>query len=408
MRIKYFIVLLAVVVVCSGCSSSLPRQKKDAGPAIASLQKGDFEAASQAAEDTLKKNNDNHYAHLVRAIVRYKDAMHQLAIILYGSARTGASQNFDERQLMSLVEKSEAELKLAAEDLEKASHKDINLELCIACWRYDWNHNGRIDANDEKLFEIEFDANGKEIPQGDPRRKPVFRFDAGDVEWARAFVSFQRALLDIILAYDWNILLGLGHGRATDLNKFRLPLTAPQRIAEARSRIMEGTKYAEKARRLYLKETDDDREWVPNPRQKNHPLPLPVDEKLYETWQGILDDVNNLVKGDDGLSVAEIAQLGGHQWKIPPKGYINISLMLNNPKEIVIETQAIVDIFDASYSKSEVPAAVEKSLQQILGDYYVPEMKPSPLLKRLVRMKGEIDRRQEPLERKLRYLLWLN
>ena len=45
-----------------------------------------------------------------------------------------------------------------AEDLEKASHKNIELELCIACWRYDWNHNGQIDTNDEKLFEIEFDA----------------------------------------------------------------------------------------------------------------------------------------------------------------------------------------------------------------------------------------------------------
>jgi hypothetical protein len=135
---------------------------------------------------------------------------------------------------------------------------------------------------------------------------------------------------------------------------------------------------------------------------------LPVDEKLYETWQGILDDVNTLVKGDEGLSVAEIAQLGGHQWKIPPKGYINISLMLKNPKEIVIEPQAIGDILAARYMDIEDPTAVEKSLQQILGDYYVPEMKSSPLVKRLVRMKGEIDRRQEPLERKLRYLLWLN
>lgn len=36
------------------------------------------------------------------------------------------------------------------------------------------------------------------------------------------------------------------------------------------------------------------------------------------------------------------------------------------------------------------------------------EIAHSPLLGRLQRMKGEIDRGHESLERKLRYLLWLN
>jgi hypothetical protein len=35
-------------------------------------------------------------------------------------------------------------------------------------------------------------------------------------------------------------------------------------------------------------------------------------------------------------------------------------------------------------------------------------MKASPLPGRLRRMKSEIDRREEPLERKLRYLFWIN
>jgi hypothetical protein len=35
-------------------------------------------------------------------------------------------------------------------------------------------------------------------------------------------------------------------------------------------------------------------------------------------------------------------------------------------------------------------------------------MKPSPLPRRLERMKGEVERGDESLERKLRYLLWVN
>ncbi len=54
---------------------------------------------------------------------------------------------------------------------------------------------------------------------------------------------------------------------------------------------------------------DDEREWLPNPRQKNHPLPLPVDEVLYQTWEQVTEDIRRLVQGKDGLNVEHLAQL---------------------------------------------------------------------------------------------------
>ena len=50
----------------------------------------------------------------------------------------------------------------------------------------------------------------------------------------------------------------------------------------------------------------------------------------------------------------------------------------------------------------------EGALSSLLGEYYVQAIKPSPLPARLARMKGEIDRREEGLSRKLRYLFWIN
>jgi hypothetical protein len=47
-------------------------------------------------------------------------------------------------------------------------------------------------------------------------------------------------------------------------------------------------------------------------------------------------------------------------------------------------------------------------LSAVLGDHYVASMRPSPLPGRLARMKREIDRHEEGLERKLRFLFWLN
>jgi hypothetical protein len=51
---------------------------------------------------------------------------------------------------------------------------------------------------------------------------------------------------------------------------------------------------------------------------------------------------------------------------------------------------------------------VDGMLASVLGDCYRKSMKPSPLPGRVQRMKAEVDRREETIERKLRYLLWIN
>ncbi|HEX7507676.1 MAG TPA: hypothetical protein VF550_12935 [Polyangia bacterium] len=56
----------------------------------------------------------------------------------------------------------------------------------------------------------------------------------------------------------------------------------------------------------------------------------------------------------------------------------------------------------------EPTALVEKILGELFGGSYRSAMKASPLPGRFHRMKKEIDNGHESLERKLRYLLWLN
>jgi hypothetical protein len=251
-------------------------------------------------------------------------------------------------------------------------------------------------------MQIEQDAEGKPIPEDDPRRKPTFRLDRGDVAWARAFVSFQRAILDLVLAYDWaavDAVLSARRGRDIP-DTVTLKLAHPERIAGAKARLLEALDRSEDSRVAYLAETDDDREWVPNPKQQSHPMPLPVDVALYETWGGVVGDLKSLVRGDEGLSVTEVAQLGDHVWENPPRGYLDIGRMLSRPKDIVLHVR---DLERLERSKD-----MEGTLASILGDTYVASMKASPLPGRLRRMKSEIDRREEPLERKLRYLFWIN
>lgn len=372
-----------------------------AAPAIQALQQGSFDRAGDLAERAHAVDPDNPYPLLVRAIVRYEKAMRQLALdgrtIVVGALDSGV---LNQKYLRSTLEDAESELAAVEAYLAAvARNRGVAIELCLACWEIDWNGNGRVDRRDRRLLQIERDDEGHEIPEGDPRRKPTFRFDDGDVPWARAFVSFERAALDIALAYDVSDLAALARRRRDRPDRIVLRLVAPDRIAAAKQRILEGLDFSDAARRAYLAETDDDREWVPSPRQKSHPMPLAVDDALYGTWQSVVGDVRRLVRGDEGLRVADALTLLGERSARPPKGYLDIGHMLSHPKDIVLDLPQIRRLADED---------IESAMKSVLGDHYVASVKPSPLPTRLRRMKDEIERHDDELGRKLRYLFWLN
>jgi hypothetical protein len=375
--------------------------RRAAAPAIAALQQGRFDDAEKLARQTTAAQPDNPHARLVGAIARYERAMRQLVLdgrTLVGGLGAGA---INQRYLRTALTDAESELAAVEADLAIAAKTPgLSLELCLACWELDWNGSGRVDERDRLLLQIEQDEAGEDIPEDDPRRKPTFRFDEGDIPWARAFVSYQRAALDLLLAYDWTELAGAVLDRGDRPAKIVIRLVDKGRVAQARARILEGLDHSDASRLAYLAETDDDREWVPSPRQKNHPMPLTVDSALYDTWEGVVGDVRRLVSGEEGLFVADLFTLAEERVKRPPTGYLDIGRMLSRPADIEIDLARIERIGGEKN--------LDGTLAALLGDRYARGMKPSPLPRRLLRMKAEIEIHEGELDRKLRYLFWLN
>jgi hypothetical protein len=400
----------AFAVAPAGCSGaprgrSSPARREAAAPAVAALRDGRFDESSRAADGVLAGDPDNSVASAVRAIARYRHTMERLWRDLSAIAAKfdHADGGLDDRALRDALVRAEAALADVDRDLARAAgDPDFSLQLCLACWKQDWNGNGRVDEGDELLFQVEMDADGKEIPEGDPRRSPTFRFDAGDAHWARAMVAFQRAGMNLVAAFRWReadklaVSLFGGHPQV-----IRFPLDDAARVRRARDLILAGLDHADRSRQAYLAESDDEREWVPSPRQKNHPLPLTVDARLYDTWDAVIDDVRRLVRGEEGLDVAEIVRLANPSWHIRP-GYLDIGSMLSAPRDIVIDLPALEKI------DRDSPAGLDAALRTFFGVYYVDRKKPSPLIGRLARMRDEIDRGEDSFGRKLRYLLWLN
>jgi len=414
MRVRTAAALVTLLASCGKPTPELPVEPgaKSASPSdaeviakatdrtLAALHDGRVRELTQLSNDALASGATDSTVQVAKAFGGYHDGVTHFLdemsalLDLLGSGLDHARGRRAFTELEAAMTVVDQHLARAAEDREFA------LELCLACWEVNWNRRGEVDEFDRLLFQIEYDAEGQPIPEADPRRKPTFRFDHGDLHWARAMVAFQRGLVNLLLAYDWHELDRLW-GKAS-VERITLRVENDDRIAQARQRFLEGLEYSDLARRAYLAETDDDREWMPAPKQRNHPMPLPVDEALYATWEGSVRDLIALVEGREGLSIAELAQLGDHQWEQPPGGFIDIGGMLAEPGNIVIPIEGLFTV------ELTQRTSVEKMLTEVFGGAYRPKMTPSPLVKRLQRMKGEVDRGDETVWRKLRYLFWVN
>ncbi len=401
--------LLALAGITCGGSQSKPtpnndQQRKVASPAVEALAAGSFEKAGQQAGELLEKDSTNSSAAAVRAFVDYHDTMSSLfddMVVVFDAMESGGSPDYERaREALDRAEGSLAEID---KDLAiAAADPGFVLELCPACWERDWNHDGRVDDGDKHILEVEFDRTGADLPDGDSRRRPTYRFDVGDAIWARAMVSFQRGFINMVLAYSWADSTKLMAAFFSKPNQITIKLEDASRMAKARDLYLQALDYSDQCRAAYLAETDDDREWVPSPQQTNYGAPLPVDEALYQTWEGVVRDLRMLLQGKEGLQLALLAEFDENPWPRAPQGFVNIGKLFSQPIDINLDIATLENINFENIDE------VEKGLASFLGRYWEGSMKPTPLVKRVKRMADELERGEESLERKLRYLFWIN
>jgi YD repeat-containing protein len=195
------IALVALLATCSttGTRRPKPGSREDAQHALVDLQRGEFAAAEDAARELLERDEHNPYGNVVAALTLYKRTVHDVTIdaasVIGGAVLMGGiNHRYIDFALRSAAER----LDRVAEHLGRASNDaSFSMELCLACWETDWNRDGRINERDSLILQVEYDEHGDRLARHDPRRRPTFHFDIGDIFWARAMVDFQRAAVAI-------------------------------------------------------------------------------------------------------------------------------------------------------------------------------------------------------------------
>ena len=250
-----------------------------------------------------------------------------------------------------------AEAELAKIDLKQ----DFKLKLNLNTIRLDLIGNGKKE--DRSTFIEVFNAVNQQGPAAAPPDLSV-AFDAGDVVWLRGYCHFIAGFCDMILAYDHQRLFNhvgqLFYPRHVSSEPFaepldktpiqdqawqfvdliaaihlmNLPIKEPARMESARQHLLEMIRTSRESWALIQTETDDDHEWLPNPKQTGV-LRIPVTRELIDGWHAVLTEMEEILEGRKLIPFwRDYATLFGGNREIPAgtRG-INLKRVFTEPQD---------------------------------------------------------------------------
>mgnify|MGYP001103569848 CR=1 FL=1 len=151
----------------------------------------------------------------------------------------------------------------------------------------------------------------------------TFAFDRADAYWLQGYCNVILGVDDFFLAYDWHesfeytfhlffpksdlpftrALDAAGPDDFTniaDLISFlhvRWPLADAKRMSDSRAAFKKAVTLSRKDWDAIEAETDNDREWLPNPKQTGRFAGFTVTEDRIKAWRAVLDQVDLMLDG---------------------------------------------------------------------------------------------------------------
>ncbi|AFY31025.1 hypothetical protein [Calothrix sp. PCC 7507] len=211
------------------------------------------------------------------------------------------------------------------ETLEPIKDSNIKLPLRLGLTRMDLNANGKLEA-DESFWKTFSLLTGIQATEKAAQNFAI-AFDAGDVLWLKGYCNLLSAIAQVVLAHDEQTLFNstahlifpkpqtpyqfLVQGTSpfdfgggldiADLVAFvhliNFPVVEPQRLIAALQHLQAVTALSRQSWKLILAETDSDREWLPNPRQKGVIPNVSITQPMIDSWLSFLNEADALLEG---------------------------------------------------------------------------------------------------------------
>jgi hypothetical protein len=225
-------------------------------------------------------------------------------------------------ELIADLAKAEATLALVKDDA-------ATLPIHFGLVRLDLNGDGQA-TEDESLWKFYARLNGQvERDKAVATDAAAFRikFDRGDVAWLRGYCHLLTTFAEVYLAYDAKPLFehtahlfflkpqtpfpflkndpkGIREGgvgfigdAASFVHLLHFPVKEPARMESALRHLEAMVALSRESWKSYVAETDDDHEWIPNPKQNTVMPGGKVTEEMVQGWLSFLDETEAILAG---------------------------------------------------------------------------------------------------------------
>ncbi len=238
----------------------------------------------------------------------------------------------------AMIRQFTEELAIAESTLAQVDDPSVQLPLAIGQIRLDLNGDGAA-TEAETLWQIYRQINNAPDVPPEQVAQFVIDFDGSDAPWLRGYSHLLMALGDFLLAHDWHegfessfhalfpranlpfqALVdssrpSSGAGEFDDFADFiafihliHWPVQEPDRMASALHHLENVVDLSRENWRRILAETDNGREWLPNPRQTGAIPGLAVTQPRIDAWMLFLDEFGAMLKGEKLMPHWRLAQ----------------------------------------------------------------------------------------------------
>jgi hypothetical protein len=280
----------------------------------------------------------------------------QLPILRLPIPRNPEPQRVDYVKARAVLEQFVEDLSVAEATLAKVKSDKVKVKVPFGLVRLDLDGNGKATEGEElwrlyaRLTGFAGDVGGKDKrPLEEQAKGFVIGLDAGDVHWLRGYCHLLMAIGEFWLAHDSEELFDrTGHliypkaetpyeflrnrpagqdemmrqildGIAM-IHLIRLEVTEPERMKRAHQHLVAVIEQSRQSWKLIMAETDNDQEWIPNPKQETV-VGVKVTDDMVASWLEFLDETEQLLAGK------KLAPF----WRDPQKG-INLRRVFHEPR----------------------------------------------------------------------------
>jgi hypothetical protein len=218
------------------------------------------------------------------------------------------------------------DLKRADATLASIDSKDVHMELHLFQVHLDWNGDG-VPQGNESFGAAVSQVMGQNAGRG--MQDKAIKFDKADVHWLRGYCNLLSAMCELALAYDqedmWDVVARRFIGGAQVRHDFLMeepvnrdfwwntnglidyiagvhnmgfPLEDARGLERAHKNVMTTIEQSRLMWASIQAETDNDREWIPNPKQTSVVSRVRFSAEMVKGWTDFLDEAEKVMKGE--------------------------------------------------------------------------------------------------------------